>query len=294
MSATASQTGQGLAIPYDSHVHCFPPQVFDALWRWFNEHAWRVAYPYYADEVLGFLDQAGVRRAMVLNYAHKPGMAEWLNGWTRELMTVWPQHLYLGAFHPEDPDPLAQARALLEPEGFSGVKLHSHVQRLAPEDRRLWPLYEVAQASGKIVLFHCGTQPTLAGYGFDTATVSGVDRLGPVLEAFPDLTVVVPHLGAGEFAAMGRMLGAYPNLYTDTAMVLADVLGAPQSRWDVVREHPKKVLFGTDFPNIPFPYGTEGALLAARDPELEASVAGATERFLEDHAPRHQFRTPPT
>ncbi len=28
----------------DAHVHLFPPRVFAAIWRWFENHAWPIRY----------------------------------------------------------------------------------------------------------------------------------------------------------------------------------------------------------------------------------------------------------
>src|SRR4051812_14999199 len=36
----------------DAHVHLFPDRVYDALYRWFEKHAWRCRYRLYAEQVV--------------------------------------------------------------------------------------------------------------------------------------------------------------------------------------------------------------------------------------------------
>src|SRR5260370_36924942 len=59
----------------DAHVHLFPPRVFDAIWRWFENHAWPVRYKLHSQQVIDFLFQRGGSRFVALHYAHKPGVA---------------------------------------------------------------------------------------------------------------------------------------------------------------------------------------------------------------------------
>src|SRR5947199_9327514 len=45
----------------DAHVHLFPDRVLDAIYRWFEKHAWRCRYRLHAEEVVQFLRDRGVR-----------------------------------------------------------------------------------------------------------------------------------------------------------------------------------------------------------------------------------------
>ena len=58
----------GAAVIIDSHVHLFPPRVFDAIWRWFDRHAWNIQYRLYAEEVLAHMREHGVARVVGLCY----------------------------------------------------------------------------------------------------------------------------------------------------------------------------------------------------------------------------------
>ena len=42
----------------DAHVHLFPERVFEAIWHWFDKHAWNIRYRLHAEEVVEFLNAA--------------------------------------------------------------------------------------------------------------------------------------------------------------------------------------------------------------------------------------------
>ena len=72
----------------------------------------------------------------------------------------------------------------------------------------------------------------------------------------------MPHLGADEFQAYAGLLERYDTLWLDTTMMLADYLP--------IRNLPAlstlradRVMYGTDFPHIPYAWDRELKRLAA-------------------------------
>lgn len=65
----------------DSHVHLFPGMIFDAVWRWFDKYGWPVRYKLHSSELLNFLFDRGVDHVVAFQYAHKPGISDWLNNY---------------------------------------------------------------------------------------------------------------------------------------------------------------------------------------------------------------------
>ena len=59
----------------DAHVHVFSDGMFEAIWRWFDAHGWPVRYRLFARDVIDFLLSRGVEHAVLLHYAHEPGIA---------------------------------------------------------------------------------------------------------------------------------------------------------------------------------------------------------------------------
>ncbi|MCA9573579.1 MAG: amidohydrolase family protein, partial [Myxococcales bacterium] len=101
-------------------------------------------------------------------------------------------------------------------------------------------------------------------------------RVGRALRDHPRLRMCVPHLGADEFPAYADLLRRHDNLWLDTTMVLADYLPG-EVPWDLVRARPERILYGTDFPNLPYAWDRELRALAGAglpDAALEAILGG--------------------
>jgi hypothetical protein len=62
--------------------------------------------------------------------------------------------------------------------------------------------------------------------------------------------------------AFVAMLNEYPNLYLDSTMAIAGYFPNPIHR-EWFEEHPDRILFGTDFPNIPYEWKREKEALLA-------------------------------
>ncbi|MHA1820006.1 MAG: amidohydrolase family protein [Promethearchaeota archaeon] len=172
------------------------------------------------------------------------------------------------------------------PEGldFKGIKLQLIVTNFDPNISKLDYLYEKLIEFGKILVIHIGTGP-LPEYCLNKdlklSPNVGVKKLSALLERFPELKVQVPHLGAVKFDEMFGLLESYRNLYFDTAMMLIDhkifpsgvssssnnipdikkpynsrrTLVLPQENLrKLILKYHRRVLFGSDFPNIPYSY----------------------------------------
>jgi predicted TIM-barrel fold metal-dependent hydrolase len=253
----------GLPPIVDAHVHVFPPRLFAAIWRWFERYGWPIRYRLEAPDVVRFLLDRGVARLVLLHYAHKPGIARAMNRFVAELAAGDERLIGLATVYPGEPDaPAILAEAFAA--GLRGVKLHCHVQALAPDDEALGPVYETAAAHRLPVVIHAGRQPRSPHYAVDTFEICAAERVERVLAAHPRLALCVPHLGADEYGAYERLLERHDNLWLDTTMVLADYFpGAVPRRLLTCR--PDRILYGTDFPNLPFAWDRELHKILALD-----------------------------
>lgn len=103
--------------------------------------------------------------------------------------------------------------------GCRGVKFQPLLQHGFADDERLCPMYEVCLEKGLIVVWHCGTvgfreefgRPHLARYA---NSALGVDQ---VAADFPDLELVIAHLGGNFIYEACVVAEKHENVYLDTA-----------------------------------------------------------------------------
>ena len=98
------QLAAELGIPglFDVHVHFMHPQVIAKVWAYFDGRSVaRAAWPVHVPRHRRRARRAAARdgRATVLSslsYAHKPGIAGFMNDWTREFAERTPDTLLVG------------------------------------------------------------------------------------------------------------------------------------------------------------------------------------------------------
>ena len=264
----------------DIHTHLHPPRLFAAIRRWFAERsAWDMAdQPTEPHAVAAVLRAAGVERFVFCSYAHKAGMARELNAWlaatSRELERYG---VPLATVHVDDEDCAREIRVALD-DGCVGLKLHEDVQRFPIDDPRLTPVLEELERRGAFVLVHVGPIP------WRFPRDEGAARIERVLGRHPALRVVVAHYGVPDTARYFALMDRYPNLHLDTTMVFAqDSPMRDGSALALVATRPERVLYGTDFPNVPHPYDSErsGIERLGLQPEaLRAVLHDNAERLL--------------
>lgn len=269
------------ALPFvvDAHVHLFEDRLFEAIWRWFDTYGWPIRYKLKTPEVIRFALARGVGHIVALHYAHKPGMARRMNAFMAEIARGEPRVTGLATVMPGEPD----AAQILEDAfdlGLSGVKLHCHVQCFSPDAPELKEIYEACVRRDMPLIMHAGREPTSPGYRCDTYALCSAERTEAVLRSYPTLRLAVPHLGANELEGYARLLERYDNLWLDTTMMLAGYFPEDPRAFTMLEARPERIMYGTDFPNIPYAWDRELRRLGARrlpDAAL-ASILGDTAR----------------
>jgi uncharacterized protein len=258
---------EGAAVPenlpavVDAHVHIFPREIFAAIRSWFDDHAWRIRYRLATSEALGFLLSHGVARVVALQYAHKPGISAALNRYMAEKCREFPSRItgLATVFPGED----GSERILREAfdSGLSGLKLHAHVQCFDMNAEEMAPLYDLCQSRGKPIVMHVGREPKSEAYRCDPFEICSADKLRRILIDFPRLRVCVPHLGFDETSEYRRLIEEFDTLWLDTTMVLTDYFPIKEPI-DLKRYRLDRVMYGSDFPNIPYAWDRELKWLA--------------------------------
>ena len=258
----------------DAHVHLFPDRVFEAIWRWFEAYGWPIRYRLHTDQVLEFLFSRGVSQVVALHYAHKPGMARALNAYMADVCAREPRVIGVATVFPGEEG----AREILESAfaaGLRGVKLHCHVQCFSPDAPHLEEVYETCERHRRALVIHAGREPASPHYKCDPYALCAVERVEAVLRAHPRLRVCVPHLGMDEFDGYERLLERYDNLWLDTTMAVAEYFPGPVPV-RLLQCRPDRVLYGTDFPNLPYAWDREVRKLVSLrlGGEVEAALFG--------------------
>ncbi len=260
----------GLSPVVDVHVHLFADRLFDAIWRWFEVHGWPMRYKLYAGEVLDFLTKRGVQHCVALHYAHKPGMARTMNEFMAHLVAEDSRVTGMATVFPGEPGAV-QILADAFDAGLEGVKLHCHVQAFSPDDPRLHEIYELCVQRNRPLVMHAGREPKSEAYPVDPYELCAAERTERVLVDHPKLKLVIPHLGADEFAAHRRLLERHDNLWLDSTMMCAGYFPL-QGAQSLVQARPDRIMYGTDFPNLPYAWDRElGGILSydLSDAQLE-------------------------
>jgi predicted TIM-barrel fold metal-dependent hydrolase len=256
----------------DVHTHLHPEWLSAAIRRWFvGRPGWDFQYGTEPEWVARFLAEQDVERFVFFSYAHKPGLARELNAWLHQTARRLPAGLALGTVHPGDPDVVEVAEEALDRYGFKGFKFHINVQRFHPDDPRILPVYERLLARDAILLIHVGSAPWPNEY-------DGFPRFERVMTMFPELKVIVAHMGQFETRQHFQLMERCPNMYLDTTAAMApqsaiyreahgasarDVTDADLVRWQ------DRILFGSDFPNTPHSYDDERRPIWEREvPEM--------------------------
>jgi hypothetical protein len=256
-----------LGIPgvFDVHTHFMPESVMRSVWQYFDAAddnygvPWPIQYRWGADARLDHLQTMGVRRFTALVYAHKPGMAQWLSRWALDFASHVPECLSTATFFPEPGVDRYVSEAVAE--GAQVFKIHLQVGDFDPRDPSLDLVWGLLADAAVPVLIHCGSAPLSGRF-------TGPGAIGDVLDRFPRLRVIVAHLGAGEFEAFLDMVQSRENTWLDTTMALTDFMQHlrpfPPDRLPQLRtlSGQGKVLFGSDFPNIPYPYAHQVEVLS--------------------------------
>jgi predicted TIM-barrel fold metal-dependent hydrolase len=230
----------------DIHTHLMPERLFQAVRAYFRAHLWRPRYDAPIEQLVQNLLDAGVSRFVFMPYAHRAGMSRSLNHWVANVQATFaPNAIGFGTFHPDDaellPDLVDEAFLQLK---LKGAKLHPQVGRFALDDPHLDPLYERASQYGALLLIHAGRRP-------EPNEHVGARAFARLMRRFPRLKVIVAHAGADEFDAFFDLCGLYEDVFLDTAMVFNKFLGGPPPIQRVL-EFQDRVVFGSDFPNIPY------------------------------------------
>lgn len=245
----------GLPGLIDVHTHFMPARVLDKVWAYFDSagpmigREWPITYRATEDERVATLRSFGVRAFTSMLYPHKPAMAQWLNEWSAGFAADHPDCLHTSTFYPEPgaADYVASAIA----GGTRVFKSHVQVGGYSVLDPLLDDVWALIDDAAVPVVIHCGSGPAPGRF-------TGPEPVAELLARHPGLPLIIAHLGTPEYAEFTDLAERFENVRLDTTMSFTDFSEAdapyPRDLLPRLAALRGKVLFGSDFPNIPYRY----------------------------------------
>ena len=149
------------------------------------------------------------------------------------------------SLHPHDPHALDELERCRADLGLRGIKLGANYQNFDPLESRVLAIYEKAQKYGLPILFHQGTSPVrMAPIRFAHPLL-----MDEVAMRYPDLKIIMAHLGHPWTVDAAVVIRKHPNVYADISGLFYRAFGFYEAmikatEWAVL----DKLLFASDYP----------------------------------------------
>ena len=170
---------------------------------------------------------------------------------------------------------IPELEELLKAKRIRGIKLYPGYQDFSPNDKKVFPIYELAREHRVPVMFHGGElhhccpaqarneRPLRCGLNRckldDLTRLSRPSEMLSAFANFPEVTFIVSHLANDAFDELRSAMSEYPNVVTDiSGQFLSGTNEATEEyRAFIVSEIKKflalsngmeRMMFGTDFP----------------------------------------------
>jgi predicted TIM-barrel fold metal-dependent hydrolase len=275
-------------IRIDSHVHIFQEAAEGTaakenyeIWEYGAQEQVAIsALPGTVDDLLGAMAKAHIERAVAVNIwvpdeeregilaglpasldeaERNQALARWEAGVRDRFMDFNRWGCRVAREHPEvisyvcvDPmllpgeDGAAHLRDMVDNEGARGLKLHGPVHGVAMGDERLGPSYQVCRDAGLPVIGHSG--PDRGGRG-----VADPRAFAAALEAFPEVTFVLAHMGGATWSQALEIAETHANAYFDCCEIIewthSENGPSDAQLGQLIKDiGPERVMMGSDFP----------------------------------------------
>jgi predicted TIM-barrel fold metal-dependent hydrolase len=232
------------------------------------------------EEALTAIEEAGAERAVVVNLCSRSSLMEEgklefprdltddqreeavreiasnlddrlkaSNEWVCHLAKIHPEFIPFigvdpGILSPEEMD--AHVREMAQDHGAKGVKVHPTSQGFYMHDPRMSGAWRACVELDLPVITHVGPSKSRDQYATPEA-------FAPFMEAFPELRIVMAHMGGGSWRQLPAFSEAYPNAYYDICEII-EWTGASRAPTDldlaklILKVGVERVMMGSDFP----------------------------------------------
>lgn len=262
------------------------PGTAETIDRWMADprytHGFRTIFgteglkPRTPAEMIAEMDGAGIDRAVLTNMADLRGEIATADQ-VLQMCEDYPDR-FIGSYC-YDPyrisASLDRLESLLATGRFRSTLALPWAFDLAPHDARWFPLYAAADRAGIPVTIQVGhTAPLFR------SSLGRPMLVEDVIVAFPDLKLVLGHLGWPWVDEVIALIGKYPNVYADTSAYSPSRI--PSALVDFMRstKGSYKVLFGSDYPALELDRLVSSANKLALPPECLERYLGGNARTV--------------
>lgn len=218
------------------------PGVHRLSQAYYNRRALELTLPDFVQE----LDRAGVDKVVFLTSSWKGQPVRERNEATADLIHRYPERFIgFGSFDPNaGHEAVDDAEYAIKGLGLVGVKTIAQNVEVFYNDPRYYPVYEKVQELGVPILFHTG--PSF----LQTRTKFGdLITLDDVALDFPNMKMILAHMGMQGFMDAHSLLVRHPNVYADLSFWPLHPSYRSLIPWSLFEETvPGKILLGSDFP----------------------------------------------
>ena len=223
----------------DAHCHIYPDKIAEKASA-STGNFYKLPSPL-DGKISTLLEQgemAGIEHFIVQSVATTPKQVSSINRFIAQAVTDSEGRFTgLGTLHPDSDDMARDVEEIIS-LGLKGVKLHPDIQKVKIDDERMLKIYDLCR--GRLpILMHTGD------YRYD---FSNPNRMLPILEKYPDLTVIGAHFGGWSiWEEATQKLCKSKNFYVDCSSSLYAI--SPEKAKELIMAYGvERVLFGTDYP----------------------------------------------
>lgn len=237
-------------------------EMFAGAPCWYTGEPWKPEdFCVPVDRLIFDMDRLGIDKAVVLGIAYKPmdsydpDSAEYVEGMVKK----YPERLI--GFYTADPlggrDEVKRFEKAVQEHGLRGLKMLPSYNYAALNDRRIWPLYEAAEALGVPAMLHTGWSSLPKGKMLQYDHPLYAEDI--VLD-FPNIKLILAHVGFQWAEEAIHFMAKFPNVYGDVAFWAETT---PMWRVAQIWTWAKKlgvldrIMWGSDYPYVDFNNGLE-------------------------------------
>lgn len=231
---------------FDCHTHLFLPGQVGGPTLAAAMRSWGDASKMVATQEQHAANISTFDGAIVLAFDAPATGIEVPNEVVAEYVAKRPGRLFgFASVDPNRPNAAGLLEAAIKDYKLSGLKLGPIYQNFYPDDRKHFDLYAKANELGLPILWHQGTSFVPEGF-LDASRPAALD---PISRAFPNLRMIIAHMGHPWVDECISVVRKNPNMYMDVSALGSrpwQFYNALVSAMEYGVTH--KILFGSDFP----------------------------------------------